>query len=209
MGYRQGSVSVDQTNVPKLTTCPVTQLPEAASLWRSTILIWAACHPDVVRELGLSCFHHPPQKTPFPPDVSVVSRPWPGIWPQIGPGRCHLCKHSLAPAQPTCSLASPFAVHKAQWPLGLLGPVILMRDALSTTQLYFLDISLPRAESDLTENAFPSSPGPFLGCLPGVGGSSPHALLPAHPIFSSLSPFHFIFSPLPLHILLLFSHFTN
>lgn len=200
MGYRQGSVSVDQTNVPKLTTCPVTQLPEAASLWRSTILIWAACHSDVVRELGLSCFHHPPQNTPFPPDVSVVSRPWPGIWPQIGPGRCHLCKHSLAPAQPTCSLASPFAVHKAQWPLGLLGPVILMRDALSTTQLYFLDISLPRAESDLTENAFPSSPGPFLGCLPGVGGSLSSCPSPSSSYLFFLVPISLsFFSPPPTY----------
>lgn len=130
-------MSVDWTNESKLAPCQVTQLPEAASLWPLTIAIGAPVTQAWSGNWADHVFIIPPKNTPYLPDVSAVSRPWPGIRPQIGSGRCHLYKHSLAPAQPTCALVSPFAVHKAQWPLGLLGPVLLMRVALSPTQLYW------------------------------------------------------------------------
>lgn len=94
----------------------------------------------------------------------------------------------MCPCQSLCSAQSSMAIRAAG--------ACAINEGCSQPNSALLDISQPRADTNFMANAFPSSSGPFLGCLLGGWFLSYALLLPSYPIFPSLSPLHFLFSPL-------------
>ena len=171
----------------------------------------AACHPSQAqeRELDSPCFHHSKGTTVCLPDDSEVSRPWPGIRPQVSPGKCPLCEHSLASAQPTRKLSGPSAAHEAQGPLGLAGASDI-NEGCSQHNSALLPGHQPtrRRERSCWQMSFPPGLGQSKAAhwMGGAGKilllffplSPPFLCLPSPSSLPFLVPLHFLFLSPPL-----------